>query len=208
MVEREQTRLRERDRSEEDRHPYEVFFSTFAERRNLADSGQVVIKGKDLPWQQSRQGRSKYYLHMRAENRAVQDWMVFRKDIQTESGAHTHQGGLVIYVTRGAGYSVFDGVEYHWKPGDLLILPVKPGGVEHQHFNYDDSQSSQWIAFIYIPFLFQTGSMLAQVKEQSNWREMAATDTGGDDPASDDGEADEDPIVAVTRIIGERAGDG
>ncbi|MCE2513168.1 MAG: hypothetical protein J4F50_11610 [Acidimicrobiia bacterium] len=66
MVEREQTRLRERDRSEEDRHPYEVFFSTFKERRDLADSGQVVIKGKDLPWQQSRQGRSKYYLHMRA----------------------------------------------------------------------------------------------------------------------------------------------
>ena len=30
---------------------------------------------------------------MRAENRAVQDWMVFRKDIQTESGAHTHQAG-------------------------------------------------------------------------------------------------------------------
>ena len=211
MVEREQTRLRERDRSTEDRHPYEVFFSTFEERRNLANSGQVVIKGKDLPWQQSRQGRSKYYLHMQAEDRSVQDWMVFRKDIQTESGAHTHQGGLVIYVTRGAGYSVFDGVEYHWKPGDLLILPVKPGGVEHQHFNYDDSQSSQWIAFIYIPFLFQTGSMLAQVKEQSNWREMAAKDTGEDGDGSGDGDGDgatEDPIVAVTRIIGERAGDG
>ena len=210
MAEREQTRLRERDRSTEDRHPYEVFFSTFSERRDLADNGQVVIKGKDLRWQQSRQGRSKYYLHMRATDRAVQDWMVFRKDIQTESGAHTHQGGLVIYVTRGAGYSVFDGVEYHWKPGDLLILPVKPGGVEHQHFNYDDSQSSQWIAFIYIPFLFQTGSMLAQVKEQTNWRERAAADTGLDDGDSDsdtDG-TEEDPIVAVTRIIGQRAGDG
>ena len=85
---------------------------------------------------------------------------------------------------------------------------MKPGGVEHQHFNYDDSQSSQWIAFIYIPFLFQTGSMLAKVKEQSNWREMASTDTGTDDPDGADGEAGEDPIVAVTRIIGERAGDG
>lgn len=208
MAEREQVRLRERDRTEEDRHPYEVFFSTFKERRDLANSGQVVIKGKDLPWQQSRQGRSKYFLHMKAENRAVQDWMLFQKDIQTESGAHTHQGGLVIYVTRGAGYSVFDGVEYHWKPGDLLILPVKPGGVEHQHFNYDDNQSSQWIAFIYIPFLFQTGSMLAQVKEQSNWREMAAKDIGydGDGDGADGEGAEEDPIAAVTRIIGQRAG--
>ena len=56
-----------------------------------------MIKGKDLPWQQSRQGRSKYFLHLRAEDRAMQDWMLFQKDIMTESGAHTHQGGLVIY---------------------------------------------------------------------------------------------------------------
>jgi gentisate 1,2-dioxygenase len=121
--------------------------------------------------------------------------MLFQKDIMTESGAHTHQGGLVIYVTRGAGYSVFDGVEYHWKPGDLLILPVKPGGVEHQHFNYDDDQSSQWVAFIFIPFLFQTGSMLAQVKEQSNWREVATQEQDGA----------LDPIAEVTAAIGARA---
>jgi hypothetical protein len=196
MPEREQTRLRERDRAGEDMHPYEVFFSAFGERRRLAEEGQIVIKGKDLPWQQSRQGRSKYFLHLRAEDRAMQDWMLFQKDIMTESGAHTHQGGLVIYVTRGAGYSVFDGVKYDWKPGDLLILPVKPGGVEHQHFNYDDEQSSQWVAFIFIPFLFQTGSMLAQVKEQSNWREIA--DREADAPP-------DDPIAEVTRMIGGRA---
>ena len=49
MVEREQTRLRERDRNEEDRHPYEVFFSTFKERRDLANDGQVVIKARTCP---------------------------------------------------------------------------------------------------------------------------------------------------------------
>ena len=195
MPEREQTRLRERDRAAENQHPYEVFFDAFKERRGQAENGQIVIKGKDLPWQQSRQGRSKYFLHLRADDRAMQDWMLFQKDIMTESGAHTLQGVLVIYVTRGAGYSVFDGVEYHWKPGDLLILPVKPGGVEHQHFNYDDDNSSQWVAFIFIPFLFQTGSMLAQVKEQSNWREAAAQEQDGT----------LDPIAEVTAAIGARA---
>ena len=50
--------------------------------------------------------------------------------------------------------------------------------------------------------------MLAQVKEQSNWREMAAKDTDADDGDSSGDGAEEDPIVAVTRIIGERAGDG
>ena len=67
MPEREQTRLRERDRAAENQHLYEVFFDAFKERAQ-AENGQIVIKGKDLPWQQSRQGRSKYFLHLRAED--------------------------------------------------------------------------------------------------------------------------------------------
>ena len=152
-------------------HPYEVMFQSFQHRRNLAQSGRVVIRGSQLGWQASRQGRSKYYLHIEAEDVAVRDWMVFRKEVHTESGAHTHQGGLVIYVLRGHGYSVFDGERLEWKTGDLLVLPVKPGGVEHQHFNLDETGSSEWIAFVYLPFLHATGSMLTQVKEQTGWNE-------------------------------------
>lgn len=167
----ERARLRERDREAEASHPYEVLFSMFRERRQAAATGQIVIKGKDLPWQQSRQGRSKYFLHIKQEGAAVRDWYVFAKDILTHSGRHTHQGGLVIYVTKGSGYSVFDGKKHEWKPGDLLILPVKPGGVDHQHFNYEEGESSQWIAFVFLPLLHATGSMLEQIEEQANWRQ-------------------------------------
>jgi quercetin dioxygenase-like cupin family protein len=151
-------------------HPYEVMFGSFQERRRLAESGRIVIRAADQPWQQSRQGRSRYYLHIDAAGNAVQDWMVFGKEVLTESGAHTHQGGLVIYVTRGHGYSVFDGMRLDWKVGDLLVLPVKPGGVEHQHFNLDPTGSSEWIAFVFLPFLHATGSMLTQIKEQQGWQ--------------------------------------
>jgi quercetin dioxygenase-like cupin family protein len=154
-----------------DTHPYEVMFQAFTERRRRAELGQVVIKGGQLPWQTSRQGRSKYYLHIEADGVAVQDWMVFRKEVMTESGAHIHQGGLVIYVLRGHGYSVFDGTRLDWKQGDLLVLPVKPDGVEHQHFNCDPAGSSEWIAFVFLPFLHATGSVLTQVKEQTAWRD-------------------------------------
>ena len=139
----------------------------------------MVIKGHDNPWQTSRQGRSKYYLHIEAEEVAVRDWMVFRKEVLTESGAHTHQGGLIIYVLRGSGYSVFDGERLDWKEGDVLVLPVKPGGVEHQHFNLDSTGSSEWIAFVYLPFMHATGSMLTQVKEQTGWQEEAAGHQSG-----------------------------
>jgi len=168
----ERTRLRERDREAEAAHPYEVLFAAFKERRKSAETGQIVFKGKDLPWQQSRQGKSKYYVHIRGEaTQAVRDWYVFAKDIHSHSGRHTHQGGLVIYVTKGSGYSVFDGKKLSWKPGDLLILPVKPGGIDHQHFNDIEGETAQWIAFVFLPFLHATGSMLEQISEQANWRQ-------------------------------------
>src|SRR4029079_5870704 len=120
----ERTQVRERDRDMEASHPYEVLFTAFKERRKSAETGQIVFKGKDLPWQQSRQGRSKYYVHIRGEvNQAIRDWYVFAQDIHTQCRRHTHQGGLVIYVTKGKGHSVFDGKTMDWKPGDLLILP-------------------------------------------------------------------------------------
>ena len=175
MVVLEQTRVRERDRVAQAPHPYEVFFASLMERRNTADEGPVVIKARERPWQQGRQGRSKYMLMDPVrKDTALRDWFVFMKDIQTHSGRHVHQGGLVIYVTRGTGHSILDGVRYDWKPGDLLVLPIKPGGVDHQHFNNDESGSCQWVAFIYIPWLHLTGSMMDQVEEQKGWRDLPA----------------------------------
>ena len=73
---------------------------------------------------------------------------MFVQDIRVHSGKHRHQGGLVIYIIQGEGYSIVDGERHDWEAGDLLLLPVKPGGVEHQHFNKDDAHPAKWIAFI------------------------------------------------------------
>ena len=157
-------------RVEEDKHPYERVYRAFSDARALAESGAVVIRGRDRPWQQSRQGKSKYFIHLDSRDVAVSDWYLFAKNIRTHSGRHTHQGGLVIYVTHGRGYSMIDGVRYDWKEGDLMILPVKPGGVDHQHFNADDSEYVEWVAFVYMPFMRATGSRMEQGAEQKDWR--------------------------------------
>jgi hypothetical protein len=143
------------------------------ERRTRASDGRVVIKASDTPWQRSRNGKTRYFLHdYSVHDTAVRDWIVFQKDIETkEEARHTHQGGIVIYVTRGHGYTVMNGTRYDWKEGDLLVLPVMPGGVDHQHFNNTDGEETpQWVAFIYLPLYFATGAMLTQVTEQKDWQ--------------------------------------
>ena len=81
----------------------------------------------------------------------LQDWRVFTHEVRTRSGKHRHQGGLVIYVVHGKGYSVVEGEKIEWEKGDLVLLPMKVGGTEHQHFNTVPGDPAVWIAFIYQP---------------------------------------------------------
>jgi gentisate 1,2-dioxygenase len=89
---------------------------------------------------------------------------VFSHDLKTQSGKHRHQGGLVIYVITGKGYSVVDGERVDWQAGDLLLLPIKPGGVEHQHFNLQPGADCRWIAFSYMPFFDHVASEFTQTE--------------------------------------------
>jgi len=70
---------------------------------------------------------------------------------------------------RGHGYTDVNGVKKRWKEGDLIMLPVVPGGVEHQHFNEDENESSIWIGYVYAPFGYALGSMMGQVEDSKEW---------------------------------------
>lgn len=131
--------------------------------RTRATEGKVLVRGADREWQQTRQGLLHYYLSRSAlEDTAAKDWNVFVHEIHTHSGKHTHQGGLALYVLDGEGYTVVDGERYDWQAGDLLLLPVKPGGCEHQHFNASADKPAKWLALIYKPFHDEVGSGLEQ----------------------------------------------
>src|SRR5919205_62851 len=148
----EMERVRERERPPLKENPYEIIMR---QRRELAErnlTGPVVIDCTKREWFQTRQGKLKYFLEPLAHPETpLQHWRVFIHDIRTRSGKHRHQGGLVIYVLEGEGYSVVDGERHEWEAGDLLLLPLKPGGVEHQHFNANPGTPCTWVAFIYTP---------------------------------------------------------
>ena len=99
----------------------------------------------------------------------MDDWNIFVQDIKVHSGKHRHQGGLVIYILEGEGWSEVDGERHDWEAGDLLLLPIKPGGVEHQHFNTDPDTPCRWLAFIHWPTLDHLASPAEQLEDSPTW---------------------------------------
>jgi len=163
MADFERTRTRERE-PESETH-YDRFIRSRREFEARQSTGPIVIKPSDREYQQTRQGRLLHFLNpMAFKETPLQDWRVFMHDIKTQSGKHRHQGGFVIYVIDGRGYSVVDGERVDWGPGDLLILPIKPGGVEHQHFNLKPGNGCRWIAFNYMPVFDHIGSEFTQMQ--------------------------------------------
>ncbi|MDP2660437.1 MAG: cupin domain-containing protein [Dehalococcoidia bacterium] len=164
MAEKEAQRARE---AEAQQAPfYEWVYSEWNQRKVIAETGTVVIRGKEIPWEQGRQARVKWYMHPLKKDLSVQGWLLFHQDIRTHSGRHRHQGGLAIYVIEGKGWTTVDGVRYDWEEGDLILLPIKARGVEHQHFNAMPGSPCKWMALIYTPFIEAMSSELEQ-KEPS-----------------------------------------
>jgi hypothetical protein len=169
MAEYERTRVRERE--PEEGSTYERSMRIQKAVRDRAMSGKIVIKASDRPFETSRQGVMRYYqVRETTTDTALKDWAVFLQDIRRHSGKHRHQGGLVIFVLEGEGYTIVDGERIDWEAGDLILLPFKPGGVEHQHFNRYADQSCKWMAFIHKPMMDELGSYMEQQEPAATTR--------------------------------------
>ena len=163
-MEDERVQVREKERETGIATRYD---KALLERKKFIDlqmNGKVVIKGTEMDYELNRQGRIKRYLRPDLfPDNPLRDWVVFLHDIRIHSGRHVHQGGcVIIFVLEGHGYTIVDGVRHDWEEGDLLLLPIKPGGVEHQHFNLDLGKGCVWIAFYYRPWENALGSVLVQ----------------------------------------------
>lgn len=165
MVEKE--KLREKEAGLIGGEHYENKVNYYKKLIARGRKGIKVVHGKDLPWGSSRQGIAKNYLDFDITDTALSTMRFFVHDIRTHSGKHVHQGGIVLFILRGKGTTVVDRVPFDWSEGDLILLPYKKGGVEHQHFNRDN-QPSRWLAMRSLPIAEMTGNFLEQ-KENSPW---------------------------------------
>ena len=98
----------------------------------------------------------------------MSSWAVFEHLIKNQSGRHRHQGGIIIYVLEGHGRTETDDVILEWKAGDLLLLPIKPKGSSHQHWNLDPSKGCRWVAFRDMLVARTIANAVDQVSEMTN----------------------------------------
>ena len=170
MAESERTRTRERGAPTLD--SYERQLRARAEFQDRQLLGPVVIRSTDREFTLTRQANLKFYLDPQTfKDTPLQDWLVFVNDVKKHSGKHRHQGGLVIYVIEGRGYSVVDDERVDWEAGDLLLLPIKPTGVVHQHFNLAPGEPCLWIAFLYMPIMDYVSMVMTQIEVMPEFRE-------------------------------------
>jgi gentisate 1,2-dioxygenase len=159
------------------------YYKKWADRQK---TGKILVSGDEREYEASRQGFIKFYLAPLITETASNTWAVFEQNIKKQSGRHNHQGGIIIYVLEGEGVTETNGEILEWKAGDLLLLPIQPGGCTHQHWNKDASKGCRWVAFrdlLVAPFIANTidqvsampdqgegGGTVAKGKIRGNWK--------------------------------------
>jgi hypothetical protein len=131
-------------------------------QRGQMKKGIQVIKEKDLPLETNRQGLMRWYMHPEIRDTALNTQLFFQQEIPpgSRSGRLKFQGGQVIMILEGRGYTLVDGVKHAWQAGDVLNLPLRAKGIVVQHFNTDPQNPAKFIA------------------AEPNWFECAYVDRG------------------------------
>jgi gentisate 1,2-dioxygenase len=134
-----------------------------------AETGRVHLRAADLLWERNRHALLGYYLHPFITDTALHSMQLFLNVISQHGGMHRHQGGVVIFVIEGQGYTIADEEKVNWGSGDLILLPMRPGGVAHQHVNTDPEKPSRWLAFISNAFREHSGYEIVQLVDAPEW---------------------------------------
>jgi hypothetical protein len=168
----ERLRTRSREPEPDTGQMYRGLFNNRAEFVARQMTTPLVVPGPRSvdDYELCPQGLAYWYLHPAVfTDRCLKDWWIFIHDIRGVSGRHRHQGGLVLFVIEGRGYTVMNGQRYDWKAGDLIVMPLMPEGIEHQHFNLVPDKSSKWLAFINEPTFNEVGSEFVQMAIDPEW---------------------------------------
>ena len=118
-------------------------------RQRAARKGAVqVVRLAELPLENNRQGLMRWYLHPAILDTVLSTLAIYRQEIPpgSRSGRLKFQGGQIMFIVAGKGYTLLDGVKHAWEAGDVLNLPLRRDGIVVQHFNDDPEQPAAFLA--------------------------------------------------------------
>ena len=118
------------------------------DQRARQSKGLQVVKEKELPLETNPMGQMRWYMHPNIKDLCVNMMMVYQQEIPpgSRSGRVKFQGGQVIMILEGQGYTSIDGVKHSWKKGDVLNLPLRDDGIIVQHFNTSSKETAKFLA--------------------------------------------------------------
>ena len=132
---------------------------TYGELVHELFSQPRVYRSKDWKWKGGPQNFGKKIINPQAVK--VAQSIEAHLDVYAPGGygqKHGHMNSAVVFVLKGKGHDVHDGVRHDWEAGDALIVE---NGCVHQHFNDDlDDESIVLIMkakplFLFMHMLFQ-----------------------------------------------------
>ena len=115
---------------------YDWFLQRLVEENALEEKGPRVIRGKEQPWENTRQGKLKFYIsHWTQVAARGLDLMVMEIGPGSHTGQHRHISEEMMLVLDGKGHDVHEETRYPWEAGDLVCIPPMTA---HQHFSDGD----------------------------------------------------------------------
>lgn len=117
-------------------------------QREQRKNGLQVIKESELPLENNRQGLMRWYMHPSITDTVLTTLCFFEQEIPpgSRSGKLKWQGGQVILILEGRGYTSIDGVKHYWEAGDILNMPCRSDGIVVQHVNTDPETTAKFVA--------------------------------------------------------------
>ena len=130
------------------RNLWEELLALRDRQRKDQEKAVWLIKGKDLPWENNKQGIMRWYLHPLLRTPCINTMKIFVQEIPPggRSGRLQHPGNQVIFILEGRGHTVIDGQQHHWAKNDVVQLPLRVKGSTVQHFNSAPDQPARFVA--------------------------------------------------------------
>lgn len=131
----------------EGRNLWDELMALRDQQRTERTNGLQVVRRKDLPAELNTHGIMRWYMHPFVKDLALSTLAIHEQEIPpgSRSGRLKFQGGQILFIIEGDGYTTIDGVKYKWKSRDVLNLPLKKDGIVIQHFNASTEKVARFL---------------------------------------------------------------